>query len=185
MAETESGIYYPTTEDPVRIPGDMQKLAESVDENYVATTAVKGDATLAEDGTLTLADEAVTSQKFKPTMGMLQSTMAVAAEGSTPKKLSVPALTLKPAVASTLLFAVSIFASAAPANLDWHGFYKLDGEEHAENPISGSWYERSSTRLYTEALSAGTEHTLEIFGTSEDAGTVHLKGSLVYMLMAA
>lgn len=31
MAETASGIYYPTTDDPVRVPADMQKLAESID----------------------------------------------------------------------------------------------------------------------------------------------------------
>src|SRR4051794_13003713 len=37
-----------------------------------AATALKGDATLAEDGTLTVADRAITSRKFRPSTGLLE-----------------------------------------------------------------------------------------------------------------
>lgn len=53
MAETAGGIYYPTKESSVDLENDLPKMAQSVEERF---DGIKGDATLAEDGTLTVAN---------------------------------------------------------------------------------------------------------------------------------
>jgi hypothetical protein len=69
MAETAGGIYYPTKEDAYNLEHDLPEMSKSVEARLTASKgklliaqntgaaaweAMKGDATLAEDGTLTL-----------------------------------------------------------------------------------------------------------------------------------
>jgi len=56
MAETAGGIYYPTKEDGFDLEHDLPDMAKSVEARF---TGVKGDATLATNGTLTLAKPAI------------------------------------------------------------------------------------------------------------------------------
>lgn len=53
MGETAGGIYFPTKEDNVDLENDLPKMSESVEDRF---DGIKGDATIATDGTLTIAN---------------------------------------------------------------------------------------------------------------------------------
>ena len=112
------GVTVPVkTDEPISLPTFFKNFAGSVGKGKTkgslliaqstgaaAFEAMKGDATLAEDGTLTVADTAITSRKLKPTAGA-----KVASEDLTMSEtfqdipMSGGQLEITPSVASTLL----------------------------------------------------------------------------------
>jgi hypothetical protein len=127
MGETAGGIYFPTKDDNFDLENDLPKMSESVEERLTASKgklliaqntgaavweAIKGDATLSEDGTLTVGagaiteskvgDGAVTSRKAKLTTFNVASTAVVETSGGIIPGTEVPVI--KPAVEG-LIFA--------------------------------------------------------------------------------
>lgn len=165
MAETETGIYYPSTGDPERPALDMQKLAESI------------------------AAQQWSSKQLKPTVGLVSASADLTL---TTSYQDVPGATLEisPAVASSLKV-TAIFRFMQHENGTARGTVQVDGVDQEGSailtPYSGSTVmEATVSQVYLLPLTAAV-HTIKLRARREAAeGQCFKQGSrFLYELIAS
>lgn len=194
MAETAGGIYFPTKEDNFDLENDLPKMSESVEARLTASKGklliaqntgaavwetLKGDLTLAEDGTLTIADGAVTSRKLKPTI-LSKASNAEKTYSNSPEEIPGTSSTFTLPTKSILWIAMSVDLSGTWVSTDgaaFRAYMYLDGAK--KNPgltfrvqQPGEWrsqtFEETLTQTFPLEVAAG-EHTLLMKGQVNNA----------------
>jgi hypothetical protein len=181
--------YYLGTDSPPDMAAVTKAMADKIESTFAgassqllivqdtgapAAKAMKGDATLAKDGTVTITDGAVTSRKVKLTAGVLAASADVrtkgVGEGGNPY-LDVPgvSLAITPLVPAILLVTINVVASCPGTT----GVETLNGsisvDAGAENariamttfPEDGISREESCLQFYEVPLTAAA-HAIKL-----------------------
>jgi len=182
--------------DSVGVGQGAGKLLVVQNTGAAAWKAMKGDATLAEDGTLTVADAVITSRKLKPTSGLLQLSES---KTLTESLVDMPGLKLEitPAVPSILVVTLSatflVAAAAARAVLLVDGAEQEDAAEYIGSANTAGTVV-TVTQVYRLALTAAP-HTIKVQARRNNGGEPKMLkrgsiasgggSSLLYMLHAS
>jgi hypothetical protein len=194
--------YYLGTDKPPDMAAVTKAMADKIESTFVgassqllivqdtgapAAKAMKGDATLAKDGTLAIADAVVTSRKTKLTIeskvasGNLALTEAFQDLPGTP-------LEITPLVASTL-FLVATFRMLAIGGATAHGTVRVGEVDQTDEafltPEAAKTVLASVAQIYTIPLTAA-KHTIALCAKRTGGGSGEcLTGKFAGFLVAS
>jgi len=179
---TDSLAGFPVAELEAGAKGKILVCNSSGVPQYVTP---KGDLTLAEDGTVTVADGAITSRKLKPTLGQVVMSGGEAAI-STTADLPGTSLAITPLVPSNLFVIASglmgTVGGSATVQLVVDGVIQ-ERTVQMSSLVAGSRISASMSRMWLIPLTAAA-HTVKLQGFGSGEAKV-VNASYVYALFAS